>query len=58
MLVFGARQVKMEYKNGIDRGISDLGDVVESYVESKYGNLHNFGHTTLANIESEVGEGV
>jgi len=54
----GPREVKLEYKDGVDRGISDLGDVVESYVESRYGNFHNLGHTVLANSHKGVGEGV
>eukprot|EP00092_Neocalanus_flemingeri_P019214 GFUD01020814.1.p1 GENE.GFUD01020814.1~~GFUD01020814.1.p1 ORF type:complete len:788 (+),score=177.59 GFUD01020814.1:86-2449(+) len=53
------RTVKMEYRNGVDTGISDLGDVVEAYVKSMYGDLHNGGHTIIARLHKTGGaEGV
>jgi len=58
VLYLGTREVKMEYKDGVDMGISALGDVVESYVDSRYGSLHNLGHTMIANLHNGVGEGV
>jgi len=58
VLEIGTTSVKLEYKDGVDRGISALGDVVESYVKSKYGDLHNMGHTVIANLHKGVGEGV
>ena len=54
----GGNRVKMGYWNGVDFGISGLGDVMESYVASQYGELHNFGHTIIAKPAKIGAEGV
>ena len=54
----GINRVKMGYWNGVDFGISGLGDVMESYVASQYGELHNFGHTIIAKLAKTGAEGV
>jgi len=50
--------VRMEYVDGVDKGISTLGDVIESYVISEYGDLHNTGHTIISDLHKGMGEGV
>jgi len=54
----GGNRVKMGYWNGVDFGISGLGDVMESYVASQYGDLHNGGHTIIAKLAKTGAEGV
>jgi len=49
---------RMEYVDGVDRGISILGDVIESYIRSQYGDLHNTGHTIIADLHKGMGEGI
>jgi len=58
VLVIDSRQIQMGYRNGIDMGISPLGDVVESYIPSRYGDLHNLGHTIISHLHKGGGEGV
>jgi len=58
VLIVGGRQIRLQYRNGIDMGISALGDVVESYIPNRYGDLHNFGHTVIAKLHKGSGEGV
>eukprot|EP00092_Neocalanus_flemingeri_P020545 GFUD01022258.1.p1 GENE.GFUD01022258.1~~GFUD01022258.1.p1 ORF type:complete len:764 (+),score=170.77 GFUD01022258.1:69-2360(+) len=62
VLVLGRKQTRMEYRNGRDMGISALGNIVESYVpsyvNSRYGDLHNLGHTCIGNLHMGSGEGV
>jgi len=48
----------MEYVDGVDRGISILGDVIESYIRSQYGDLHNTGHTIISDLHKGMGEGI
>merc|ERR1719154_46358 len=50
--------LKLEYVGGVDRGISSLGDVIESYTRSKYGDLHNTGHTVISDLHKDEGTGV
>eukprot|EP00092_Neocalanus_flemingeri_P025775 GFUD01027941.1.p1 GENE.GFUD01027941.1~~GFUD01027941.1.p1 ORF type:complete len:745 (-),score=133.69 GFUD01027941.1:49-2283(-) len=57
-LVVKEGYVKLEYVGGVDRGISTLGDVIESYVRSKYGDLHNSGHSIISDLHKGKGDGV
>jgi len=57
-LLVGGKYHELEYSNGVDRGISILGDVVQSYRISKYGDLHNTGHTIISDLHKDEGTGV
>jgi len=50
--------IKLEYVDGVDKGISILGDVIDSYVRSQYGDLHNTGHTIISDLHKGMGEGI
>jgi len=52
------RWIRMEYVDGVDTGISLLGDVIESYIRSQYGDLHNEGHTIISDLHKGMGDGI
>ena len=57
-LRLSGRIVNMVYRNGVDEGISALGDAVEAVASARqtYGNLHNMGHTHIADMNQAGGE--
>ena len=55
-------QVRLEYVDGVDRGIDTLANAVESFRETNminseyYGNIHNKGHVIIAKMHREEGK--
>jgi len=57
-VILGENRFSLQYIDGVDYGIIPLGDVIESYVPSSYGELHNMGHATLSKLHKGEGVGV